>query len=204
MAEPASKNMTMTRQIGPTALLAMLLCATGLSSSGCNDGGGPDGDYTKPPFVQGAAFCASFNRHFVEAIPEPVQYFIYDAQVSGGEGFDRLYEGRLRRWIEGELKDATNDELAGGLRERIQNSFSESREYLRRRLPHLPDDQLLLAHVCHLAHGHFRFATQMTPCRSTRQFIELQTGDCSEIADLCVLLVSLVNQSAKVAMLSTQ
>ena len=201
MMRSPTKNMTATRQIVPMALLATVLCATGLPLSGCDDGGGPDDAYTKPPFVEGAAFCANFNRNFVEAIPEPVKYYIYDAQVCGGEDFHRLYDGRLRRWVEDELKDATDDELAAGLRERIQNSFSESRRYLRRRLPDLPDDQLLLAHVCHLTHGHFQFAFQMTPRHSARQLIELEIGDCSELADLCGVLISLVDERAKVAML---
>ena len=126
-----------------------------------------------------------------------MQQRIYADQTRGRHQFERAYEGKLRRWLDEDLKGATEAELPTVLRKLIVTSFDENRDVLRRQFPELSDDSLLAAHVVQLVHGHYEFATQTTECSGPGELLDLPHADCSELADACALLLSLFDKSAQ-------
>ncbi len=168
------------------------------SNSSINRGSNSaNGSYTVPPYDDDAAFCATFNRQYVRSLPTRVKRQIYTSQTHGPKGFKRLYEGRLRSWLVADLKGLQGDALADALRQKVESSFVESRDYLRSQAPELAEAYLLLAHTNHLIHAHLKFATYADVLEDPQDLMCLKHGDCSELAMLDVVLLSLCAEDAR-------
>lgn len=142
------------------------------------------------PFAAGAPWSDRANRAFVEAQPTDQLQRMYFNSPSTFRMYSTLFKGVLRQWVASADRAGltSNAELMQYLGARLDAHFVEARGYLARLYPGQTDQTYRLLMAMNLAHGYYTYATVYGGNRTVYRTLHLRAGDCTEIAELLVVL----------------
>jgi hypothetical protein len=149
--------------------------------------------------VQGPAWSPGASRAFVAAVPPALiqeSYFNTDAAYVT---YVSYFHGTLRQWVAqaDQLGITDNNDLLQYLGQRLEGYFNQTKKYLAAAYPGQTTLTYELLMDMNLAHGYYTYATTRGSDRTIYRTLHLKTGDCTEIADLIMILAQAEGVAAR-------